>query len=61
MDCEISFYSIAGVKMLQLPNSQFEKGVNDFAFDVSTAANGLYVLEIKSVQGVLREKVIISR
>jgi len=60
IDIEISAYNVVGEKTLLVANKNFGAGVHSVEINVADLAKGVYMIEIKSDEGVSTKKLVIE-
>ncbi|MEO1436870.1 MAG: zinc-dependent metalloprotease, partial [Bacteroidota bacterium] len=59
-DIVIALYDVNG-RLLRSTDNLFAAGRNDFRFNTGDLANGLYILSLQSEEGVLHQKIVVSK
>lgn len=59
-DILIGLFDVNG-KLIRSVNNTFAAGRNDFVFSTGNVANGVYVLSLQGEEGVLHQKIVVSK
>ncbi|MEM6722988.1 MAG: zinc-dependent metalloprotease [Bacteroidota bacterium] len=59
-DIMVALYDVNG-RLLRSTNNLFAAGRNNFRFSTGDIANGLYILSLQSEEGVLHQKIVVSK
>ena len=59
-DAKISLFSLSGQKMKEI-NHTFALGTTNYGLSVSDLSEGMYLLSIETEQGILNEKIVVTR
>lgn len=59
IDSKIRLHNLQG-KVVELINTTFAAGNNNFKIDTKSLVSGLYILEIETAEGIISEKIIVE-